>query len=216
MKHAKVVAAALLQWTSLMSMAACNRSVRHWQPYYSFGKDYLLYPALIERRAAYETEIVTFERQGINASMSDSGVVSTASAQSADFWLEVTNTNKTAICVLWPEARYIDEVGQAHLLFWRSASLPLDARKIEATTPTVLLPNQTLKATIQPVYKTYDVRYNRYESGEFSEPLVPTKFDHMTQQQVKAYIDDLARRQVPIKLLLPIEIRGVRFDYTFS
>jgi len=38
----------------------------------------------------------------------------------------------------------------------------------------------------------------------------------MTEQQMKAYVDDLAKRQVPVKLLLPIEIEGTRYDYTFT
>ena len=38
----------------------------------------------------------------------------------------------------------------------------------------------------------------------------------MTELQMKAYVDDLARRQVPVKLLLPIEIDGVCYDYTFT
>lgn len=33
---------------------------------------------------------------------------------------------------------------------------------------------------------------------------------------MKKYVDDLARRQVPVRILLPIEIAGVRYDHTFS
>lgn len=206
-------------YAALALLLSCGRSHKRMPQYYDFGHAYSLRIAAVtvqSRKGNVELIKVTprvdvhgehFESKSLNGYGNSPG---------ASLWLELTNKTNQPVRVLWPDVRYFDEKGEAHEVYWRRRSLPLDPKKIDASTPTVLNPNETLRPTIQPTYKTYDVQYNTEESGEFSEPLVPTKLEGMSEQQMKAYVDDLAKRQVPVKLVLPIEIEGKRYDYTFT
>src|SRR6266511_3908700 len=126
----------------------CGSEHRMWKPYYSFGRDYLLYARQVERRSGDTSRALKFSERGIETVISDAGVDTIASAQLASFWFELTNKTNKSVYVLWPEVRYIDEKGETHEVYWRRRSLPLDPRKIDAATPTVLQPNQTFKPTV--------------------------------------------------------------------
>lgn len=190
-------------------------SARRIQPYWS--RSYERYELVLSKleRGPGEAPVSFMPVRDQRGNCFSANFLACVATQRYGFWLELTNTSNKPVRILWPEVRYVDELAAPHEVFWRQLSLPLNAAKMPPKA-TAVQPNQTLRASIQPSYKSYWVQYNRLESGEFSEPLVPTKLEGMSEQQMKAYVDDLAKRQVPVKLVLPIEIDGVRYGYTFT
>lgn len=133
------------------------------------------------------------------------------------FWLDVTNQGERPVRLLWPEARYVDEDGGDHGVYHysRTADPPANVLAPDQS-PTVVARGESKKEIIAPGYKTYNVASGCRELAVFREPLVPTKLEGMSEQQMKAYVDELARKQVPVRLVLPVEIGGQRHDYMFS
>jgi len=133
------------------------------------------------------------------------------------FWLDLTNKSGKPIRMLWPEARYVDEKGVGHEVFAQErGALPDDRQNLRSPPPELVAPSARTRPTIVPIYKQYLVASGCRDLYPYSEPLIPTRLDDKNEQQMKAYVDDLAKRQVPVKLLLPMEIDEKRYDYTFT
>lgn len=132
------------------------------------------------------------------------------------FWLDLTNKSGKPMRILWPAARYVDELGNGHELF-RQPMNPLPSPEaMKPSAPVTVSPGGHINDIIAPIYKSYMVAFGCREYTSYREPLVPTRLDDKNEQQMKTYVDDLAKRQVPVKLMLPIEIDGQRYDYTFT
>jgi len=133
------------------------------------------------------------------------------------FWLDLTNKAGESIRVLWPMARYVDELGAAHTLYAQQrGALPDERDKLRPPPVEIIEAGARSRPTVVPIYKQYLVASGCRDLYPYSEPLVPTRLDDKNEQQMKAYVDDLAKRQIPVKLLLPFEIDGKRYDYTFA
>jgi len=145
------------------------------------------------------------------------GIAVEIGTQHYGFWLDVANRTGKPIRMVWPEARYIDEKGSIHEVFSQErGALPDDRENLRSPPAQLVASGGRIRPTIVPIYKQYLVASRCRDLFPYSEPLIPTKLSDKDEQQMKAYVDDLARRQVPVKLLLPIEIDGKRYDYTFT
>jgi hypothetical protein len=140
-------------------------------------------------------------------------------AQSYGFWLELEARQPHAVeaNVLWPAARYIDESGKAHEVYAQPRGvLPDDPASLRPPPPERLPPGGNLRPTVVPIFKQYLVKTGRGEATPYSEPLLPATLRGKSEAQTKMYLDDLAERRVPVKLLLPVEMKGLRSDYIFT
>ncbi|MGH9457248.1 MAG: hypothetical protein ACRD2J_06355 [Thermoanaerobaculia bacterium] len=141
-------------------------------------------------------------------------------SQPVGFWLDLTNENETAIRVLWPDSRYVDENGVPHELFAQPMNpLPSPEAMKEGTAPTEVRPGARINYVVAPIYKASVMRYDAYERGSHHAPLIPTDLTNRSrfpdEDSVKNYVADLARRRTAVSLILPIEMNGERHDYTF-
>lgn len=197
--------------------ACCDREItplqQHWL---RVGDGFLM---LLDNVRRSDEQVDIAGRSVIHAWFSDLGVVGDISSQDYGFWLELTNNTSTPVRLLWPDAQYVDEFGRAHGIYHYSNSVepPNDVQAPQP--PTVIPPGVLQKEIIAPGYKTYMVGSCR-EAYVFREPLVPTNLSDLRRfphdASVKAYVDDVAKRQVPVRLILPVEIEGKRYDYTFT
>ena len=131
------------------------------------------------------------------------------------FWLDITNRSDKPIRLVWPHARYVDELGKTHELFAPDrGDLTVDIAQVHLSQTDTLRPGEKRRPTVMPIYKQYMVGCKDPEL--FSEPLVPTRLDDKDEIATKRYVEDLAKRQVPVKLLLPVEIESIRYEYTFT
>jgi len=209
----RIAAAAL---AVLLLGACCDRSTKTIQPHWLRAmKNYELVASQLNRGVqAVALEPVPLSRERC---IKDLGIDGCIRDQRYGFWLDLTNESGKPIRLLWPEARYIDEKGGGHEVFAQErGALPDDRDNLHAPPPEVVAPAGRTRPTVVPIYKQYLVASGCKDLYPYSEPLIPTRLDDKNEQQMKAYVDDLAKRQVPVKLLLPIEIDGKRYDYTFT
>jgi len=200
--------------------SCCDRKTRRIQPHWLRAmENYELIVIQLNRQAATEADAIEvmpvsqshercFHRDAIRGCIADVRY---------GFWLDLTNDSGTPLRLLWPEARYLDEKASSHEVFAQErGALPDDRGNLRSPPAQVVASGGRTRPTIVPIYKQYLVASGCRDLYPYSEPLIPTKLDDKDEQQMKAYVDDLARRQVPVKLLLPIEIDGKRIDYTFT
>lgn len=202
----------------LISAGLCGEKAEHPLPvYHDFGTDYSCRLMIVEERGAgRQRHLKVLARVDTKGDQfSGDRLAGFASVPGYGFWLDVTNKGQKSIRLLWPRARYIDEVGHAHTVYHYVIGDRPPSDVLTPGPPTELARQAMTRQVISPGYKTYMIE----EGGEdhvFEEPLVPTTLKGRTAAQMKAYVDDLAKRQVPVKLMLPVEIDGVRYDYTFT
>jgi hypothetical protein len=193
--------------------ACCDRETKRIQPHWlRTTEGYLLKTSQIEPQ-----QVRIIKRDVVDTSFESSGITGVIGAQHYGFWLDLTNKNGESIRLLWPEARYVDELGKAHTVYAEQrGALPDERDKLQPPPVEFIEAGGRSRPTVVPVYKQYLVASGCRNLYPYSEPLIPTRLDDKNEQQMKAYVDDLARRQVPVKLFLPIEIDGERYDYTFT
>ena len=201
-----------------LSTALCsNESSRAIPTFYDFGTDYSFrLSAVNESGIDGLSHLRVFERVDTRGDRIDGErIAGFASVPGYGFWLDVTNKTGKPIRLLWTDARYIDEVGQRHTVYHYVIGERPPSDLLTPGAPTELAPGATTRQVVSPGYKTYMIE----EGGEehvFEEPLVPTTLKGRAPEQMKAHVDDLARRKIPVKLLLPMDIDGKRYEYIFT
>lgn len=151
----------------------------------------------------------------------DLGLSACVSTQRYGFWLDITNKRTKPISLVWPEAKYVDERSIPRAVYAQPMGpLPGPEKMKAIPSPWVIRPDERSNPVVAPAYKSINVRYGGYERGPYNFALIPTNLDNVQafpdEASVKRYVEDIAARQVPVKLVLPIEIDGVRYDYTFT
>ena len=210
--------AALSLFLSLLASACCDRGVKRIQPHWLRVLEQYDQPlASAERRGATgnaQLKLISFpgSQQRCFESQELDGCERT---QEYGFWLDLKNKGDKTVLLLWPQARFVDELGKTHEVYApERGDLTVDIRQVHVSRTDTLEPGARRRPTIIPIYKQYMVGCKDPEL--FSEPLVPTRLDDKDEIATKHYVEDLAKRQVPVKLLLPIEIEGIRYEYTFT
>ncbi|MGH9458890.1 MAG: hypothetical protein ACRD2J_14750 [Thermoanaerobaculia bacterium] len=137
------------------------------------------------------------------------------------FWLDLKNNNESPVRVLWPAARYLDEAGTAHAVYAQPMDpLPAPDEMRKGTAPTQLGTGERLDYVVAPIYKASVIQYDFYERGPFHAPLIPTDLMNLQrfpdEAAIEGYMENLAERQVPVRLLLPIEVDGTRYEYALT
>ncbi len=198
--------------------ACCDRETKRMQPHWlSAGRGYVFDPEEISR----EQTSLSFKRPYGIAYWGDERVSGTIRAQEDGFWLELTNKSDKPIRVLWPLTRYVDELGHEHRIYAQPRGPLPDLPSEMATTDAVTVqPGERYRPTVVPVYKQRLLASGCREMVPYREPLIPTNLTDVRrfpgEASVRAYVNDLAKRQAPVKLVMPVEIDGKWYQYTFS
>ncbi len=211
----KVLAVALTAVVAVATSACCDKTSKRLQPHWlrTTENRYLALANVLAADkqvpvASSELSVSWLDHQTFDLEIG---------TQHYGFWLDLTNKSDRPIRLLWPDARYVDEKGVEHTLFAQErGALPDDRAHLMPPPPQGVAPSQRVRPTVVPIYKQYLVASGCRDLYPYSEPLIPTRLDDKNEQQLKAYVDDLAKRQVPVKLVLPIEIDGKRYDYAFT
>lgn len=211
----------LLLITWLLVNACCDRHARRIQPFWLRVPDpYSLSLEAAERVHEHSVlEQIRFQpiRDQRGNCADETEMLVCISNVNYGFWLDVTNKAGNPIRLLWPETRYVDEAGKPHEVYAQErGALPDERDKLKLPPPQPVNPGQRVRPTVVPIYKQYMVASGCSNLYPYSEPLIPSRLGDKNEQQMKAYVDDLAKRHVPVKLVLPIEIDGARYDYTFT
>jgi len=207
------VAASLLVICAFLA-GCCDKKTRRIRPYWlRTTEGYLL---TVERIDQGSQPVLLTKRDVVDTSFEEQGLVGTIGAQHYGFWFELTNKRSKPIRLLWPEARYVDEKGMRQDLFRHPMAALPSPSEMKISQPVTVSASERVHDVITPIYKSSMVASGCKDLISYREPLIPTKLDDKTEHQIKLYVEDLARRQVPVKLFLPIEIEGKRHDYTFT
>lgn len=216
MKISRAILTLSLNFFLLNAIACCDQTTLPETPSFwlHIGEGY--FPALSSITSSESAaSIASVERH--TAKFSSSSLDGALRIQRYGFWLDLTNRSEERITLLWPEARYVDELGQAHEVFQQPRGALPDNRNALATTPPVVLsPEEQLRPTIVPLYKQYQVSYGCRGELPYSEPLIPTNLRELSEEEAKTRVDEIYREQIPVKLILPVEVGGQRYDYVFS
>jgi hypothetical protein len=205
----------------LLLSGCCDRNTRRIQPHWLRAEEpYELVPVQLSRIVSgtvTEPLEISVGKDTRGDPFNGKEIVGFVVAQNYGFWLDLTNKGGESIRLLWPEARYVDELGTGRTVYaQRRGALPDERDKLRPPPAELIEPGGRSRPTVVPIYKQYLVASGCRDLYPYSEPLVPTRLDDKNEKQMKAYVDDLARRQVPVKLFLPIEIDGKRYEYTFA
>ncbi len=202
----------------------CDKTTRRIQPHWLMaGEPYELVPlqlSRVESNTVVELEI----KQGRDTRgdpFNGEQVMGFVSVQRGGFWLDLTNKSNKPIRVLWPLARYVDELGHEHRIYAQPRGPLPDLPSEMATTDAVTVqPGERYRPTVVPVYKQRLLASGCREMVPYREPLIPTNLTDVRrfpgEASVRAYVNDLAKRQAPVKLVMPVEIDGKWYQYTFS
>ena len=151
----------------------------------------------------------------VDTSFADSVIAGSVGAQDFGFYLRVRNIHGSTVSVLWPEARYVDELGTSHTVYhYGQQPPPEDVNR--ASPPSELGPGASLVEIVAPAYKTYMGVVGCKSYFAFQEPLLPSMLRGKTETQVRAYLESVVRNRAQVRLLLPIEVDGMRRDYILT
>lgn len=210
--------AALYVFLLLLISACCGRGVKRVQPHWLRVLDRYDQPlAGVERSGTTgntQVKLISFpgSQQRCFEGQELEGCERT---QEYGFWLDLKNRGAGPVQLLWPQARYVDELGKKHEVYApERGDLTVDVAQVHVMQTDTLKPGERRRPTIMPIYKQYMVGCRHAEL--FSEPLVPSRLDDKNELATRRYVEDLAKRQVPVKLFLPIEIKGIRYEYSFT
>ena len=202
-----------------LTSACCDKETKRLQSHWLRTlESYALSPVELERRTNEKSESLNISPgQTTQGDLFEGREISGfIFVQHYGFWFDVTNKSSRSIRLLWPEARYLDEKGVRHELFRQPMGALPPPSEMRISKPVTVEAGGRVHDVIAPIYKSYLVASGCKDLVPYREPLIPTKLDDKNEHQMKVYVDDLARRQVPVRLLLPIEIEGMRYDYTFT
>ena len=206
---------------ALLSSACCNRELPGRPTWYlGIMTDYHITPKTLERRDSDDTSTYFDIQRGsstegdpFSTDVFDGFVV----GQSYGFWLDVKNSSQRPLVLLWPEARYVDELGEEHEVYQQPrGALPDDRSALTTTPPQKLGPGGQVRPTIVPLYKQYQIGFQCRDELPYSEPLIPTDLRSLAREEAEARVQRIFEKQMPVKLVLPVEVEGERYDYIFS
>lgn len=202
----------------LFAGACCDRTNRRIPPYFDLAEEFEFRLESVSQKAgsvlsqASSSEVQRC-RGGWLVDQLDFNICVVANRN--DYWLTLENKTGRPVMVEWPDALYVDENGNKHPVY-RFPLGGVQPPKPEVGASISLAPGQKARDVVRPLYKSYWAVEDCKSGVWMSEPLVPTTLTGRTVEQMRNHVRDLAARQVPVKLMIPVVIDGTRVEYTFS
>ena len=126
-----------------------------------------------------------------------------------DFQL-INKTNKT-IKVIWDDAAYVDENGNSSNIMHNGVKY---TDRNESQKASVIVKKGKLNDAILPTSKAYYMPPTQYSVGGWNHsPLFP-RIVETSQEALKESCEGIIGLEV--KILLPIEIEGITYEYIFT
>jgi hypothetical protein len=132
--------------------------------------------------------------------------------QRTGFSLMLKNYNSYGGIILWSAAQYIDEDSRGHEVVHCLQSSPEGslAAAVKSGPPTTFQEGGFVRELIFPAAKKHPSA-NRCINMFSGQPILP-----WTATDADAELERIAAAEIPVKLVIPIEISGERHDYHFG
>lgn len=211
----------VLVFAILFTLAGCcdPSSKRIPAHFFSVLEGLSLAPVAVTRESAIGVIKVPFHEEHFIGRFEDLGIrwIFSQANYPYGFWFELENNGDGEIRLLWPESRYVDELGAEHEIFSQSRGpLPEDPRGLKPPPRQVVRAGERVEPTVLPIFKQYLVSSGCRETIPYSEPLIPTNLAHQSETQARERVRSILRNRIPVKLKLPIEANGDRYVYIFE
>jgi hypothetical protein len=202
----------------LVSVGCCDRTTRRVPDHLANPHPgYILEVSRVTRDSegkSVQLDTVDVRDQRGTCVRDDTLVICNAS-EHFGFMVEISNAGDAELRVLWPNGSYVDERQRRHVLFRQPVGPLPHPDRLKPSEPIVLRNGSTVRDIVVPIDKQYVIAYGCREYTEFHEPLIPASPRGLSEAALKDYIADLAKRQVPVKLVLPILVGKDVRTYTF-
>lgn len=206
----------------LLLIAACSK--REAPEFFDFEHKYSL--------RLYEVRVL--DSEGVNAALEVKSIdcggqvlddrleVCVAHRQPALFAKFRNQTDET-ITLPFNEATYTDEEGTVHQVGHSSiggdggAYRGSDIRHSkEARLPLSISPRGTAVQSIFLPNKIYMVQAEPLIDVMFHEPLIPGSLRGESAMEMEKRVDRIAAAKLPVRLKLPVQVKGSRYEYTLA
>jgi hypothetical protein len=213
-----IALAACLVGGCFSSGERCDPTAKKVPPFwFHVGSRYSLYCEAAKRTGTAPNAADPLSVVRSNATLTlESGTVGMEMlALSNRFFLDVTNKSAGTVRIAWPDARYVDELGDTWPVFhYNGSDGPPDPGTGQISQDVKV--GTQVREIVAPAYKEHWTTFTCEGHAPFMEALLPTRLDDKDEVQAERYLDDVVARQVPVKLIVPIEIAGSREEYTFT
>lgn len=202
----------------LLAGACCDRSSRRIPPYFDLAEEFeFRLQSVSQRSGDVLSQASSSEVQRCRGGwlVNQLDLTLCVVAHRSGYWLTLENKTRMPVVVAWPDARFVDENGDKHPLY-RFPLGEVRPPRPEVGASLTLAPGQKVRDAVSPLYKSYWAVEDCKSGVWMSEPLVPTTLTGRTVEQMRNHVRDLAARQVPVKLMIPVVIDGTPIEFTFS